>query len=59
MPRKAKPKIPRCHSCHRRALRFIEKRDRYLCDSCGKVFDIEVVERHNPGLVERQMDLRV
>jgi transposase-like protein len=57
--RKAKPKIPKCHSCHRRALRFIEKRDRYLCDSCGKVFDIEVVERHNPGLVERQIGLGV
>jgi transposase-like protein len=57
--RKAKPKVPRCHSCHKRALRFIEKRNRYLCDSCGKVFDIEVVELHNPGLVERQLGLSV
>ncbi len=29
-----------------------------MCDSCGKVFDHEVVERHNPG-VESQMTLRV
>jgi hypothetical protein len=27
-----------------------------MCDSCGKVFDHAVVERHNPG-VEGQMTL--
>ena len=52
-----KPKQLRCHSCHRRALRWLDGRQRYLCDSCGKVFDFEVVERHNPGLVEPQMHL--
>jgi transposase-like protein len=51
------PKVPRCHVCHRRALRFLERRNRYLCDSCGKVFDQVVVERHNPGVVEQQMTL--
>jgi hypothetical protein len=28
-----------------------------MCDSCGKVFDQVVVERHNPGLVDPQMKL--
>jgi transposase-like protein len=54
-----KPKQPRCHSCHRRAIRWIDSRQRYLCDSCGKVFDFVVVERHNPGLVEPQMELKL
>jgi hypothetical protein len=30
-----------------------------MCDSCGKVFDLAVVERHNPGLVEPQMRIDV
>jgi hypothetical protein len=30
-----------------------------MCDSCGKVFDRVVVERHNPGVVDPQMHLRV
>jgi hypothetical protein len=30
-----------------------------MCDSCGKVFDQVVVELHNPGLVEPQMNLHV
>jgi len=30
-----------------------------MCDSCGKVFDQVVVERHNPGVVEPQMHLHV
>ena len=55
MPRK--PKQPRCHSCHRRSLRWLERRGRFLCDSCGKVFDLAVVERHNPGVVDPQMRL--
>jgi transposase-like protein len=54
-----KPKQPRCHSCHRQAIRWIDKRQRYMCDSCGKVFDFVVVERHNPGLVQPQMELKV
>jgi predicted RNA-binding Zn-ribbon protein involved in translation (DUF1610 family) len=45
-----KRKQPRCHSCHRRSLRWLEGRQRFMCDSCGKVFDLAVVERHNPGL---------
>jgi transposase-like protein len=57
MPRR--PKIPRCHVCHRRALRYLDSRQRYLCDSCGKVFDEVVVSRHNPGLIEPQMSLRM
>jgi transposase-like protein len=28
----------------------LEGRQRFMCDSCGKVFDLAVVERHNPGL---------
>ena len=59
MPRRAKPKQPRCHSCHRRMLRYLDSRERWLCDSCGKVFDHVVVERHNPGVADPQMTLRV
>jgi len=51
------PPPPRCHSCHRRTLRWLDARQRYLCDTCGKVFDLDVVERHNPGLIEPQMRL--
>jgi len=47
---------PKCHSCHRRALRWLDRRERWMCDSCGKVFDHAVVERHNPG-VEAQLRL--
>ena len=54
-----RPKVPRCHSCHRRALRWLDGRGRFMCDSCGKVFEAEIVERHNPGLVQPQMALRV
>jgi hypothetical protein len=54
-----KPKQLRCHSCHRRALRWLEARERYMCDSCGKVFDLAVVERHNPGQVDHQMALKL
>ena len=50
---------PRCHSCHCRALRYVERRHCFLCDSCGKVFDVVVVARHNPQLVDPQMTLRV
>jgi hypothetical protein len=28
-----------------------------MCESCGKVFDLVVVERHNPGQVDRQLTL--
>jgi hypothetical protein len=28
-----------------------------MCDSCGKVFDQVVVELHNPGVVDPQMNL--
>jgi len=59
VPRRAKPKPPRCHSCHRRMLRYLDRRERWLCDSCGKVFDHVVVERHNPGIPDPQMTLRV
>ncbi|MFL6042167.1 MAG: hypothetical protein ACJ740_12280 [Gaiellales bacterium] len=52
-----RPNVPRCHVCHRRALRYLERRERYLCDSCGKVFDQVVVERHNPGMAVQQMTL--
>ncbi|HVI18398.1 MAG TPA: hypothetical protein VM712_08470, partial [Gaiellales bacterium] len=45
-----KRKQPRCHACHRRSLRWLEGRQRFMCDSCGKVLDLAVVERHNPGL---------
>jgi hypothetical protein len=54
-----KVKQPRCHCCHRRAIRWLERRQRYMCDSCGKVFDAEVVERHNPGVIPPQMELRL
>jgi len=54
-----RPAIPRCHVCHRRALRFVERRGCYLCGSGGKVFDPVVVERHNPGVINPQMALRV
>lgn len=30
-----------------------------MCDSCGKVFDAEVVERHNPGVIPPQMELKL
>jgi transposase-like protein len=40
-------------------LRWLDKRQRYICDSCGKVFDQVVVERHNPGVVDPQMHLHV
>jgi hypothetical protein len=30
-----------------------------MCDSCGKVFDHVMVERHNPGLVDPQLTLRM
>jgi hypothetical protein len=32
-----------------------------MCDSCGKVFDLAVVERHNPGLqlLEPQLHMDV
>ncbi len=30
-----------------------------MCDSCGKVFDLAVIERHNPGQVEHQMTLKL
>jgi hypothetical protein len=30
-----------------------------MCDSCGKVFDQVVVERHNPGVADPQMQLRM
>ena len=52
-----RPRQPKCHSCHRRALRYLDGRERWMCDSCGKVFDHVVVERHNPGVVEPQMRL--
>ncbi len=54
-----KPKQPRCHSCHRRTLRWLDRRQCYICDSCGKVFDHVVVARHNPGTADPQMQLRV
>ena len=54
-----KPRPLRCHSCHRRALRWLDARERYMCDSCGKVFDLAVVERHNPGQVDQQMTLKL
>jgi predicted RNA-binding Zn-ribbon protein involved in translation (DUF1610 family) len=54
-----KPKQPRCHSCHRRALRWLAGRHRFMCVSCGKVLDLAVVERHNPGLVDPQLSLNV
>jgi len=55
MPRTRKPRPPRCHVCHRRALRYLEQRDRWMCDSCGKVFDEVVVQRHNPDMAGQQM----
>jgi hypothetical protein len=30
-----------------------------MCDSCGKVFEFAIVERHNPGLVDPQLRLRL
>jgi hypothetical protein len=30
-----------------------------MCDSCGKVFDLVVVERHNPGVVDPRMQLQL
>jgi hypothetical protein len=52
MPRR---KPPRCHACHRRALRWLESRRLFHCDSCGKVFDYEVVDRRNPGCLDPQL----
>lgn len=52
-----RPTVPKCHSCHRRALRWLDRRERWMCDSCGKVFDHEVVVRYNPQ-VEGQLTLR-
>ena len=49
---------PKCHSCHRRALRWLDRRERWMCDSCGKVFDHAVVARHNPD-VPTQTSLRI
>jgi ribosomal protein L37AE/L43A len=49
---------PKCHSCHRRALRWLDRRERWMCDSCGKVFDHAVVVRHNPD-APSQMHLRL
>ena len=40
-------------------LRYLDSRERWLCDSCGKVFDHVVVERHNHGVADPQMTLRV
>jgi ribosomal protein L37AE/L43A len=54
----ARGRVPKCHSCRRRALRWLERRERWMCDSCGKVFDHAVVELHNPD-VQSQMTLRV
>jgi hypothetical protein len=50
---------PRCHVCRRRALRWLERRGRFLCDSCGSVLDFAVVERHNSGRVSRQTQLDI
>jgi ribosomal protein L37AE/L43A len=52
-----RPTVPKCHACHRRALRWLDRRERWMCDSCGKVFDHQVVARHNPQ-VESQLTLR-
>ena len=52
-----RPKFPRSNVSPRRAQRYLERRERYLCDSCGKVFDQVVVERHNPGMAVQQMTL--
>jgi len=30
-----------------------------MCESCGKVFDQVVVERHNPGVADPQMQLEL
>ena len=51
-----RPRSRAVTSCHRRALRYLERRERYLCDSCGKVFDQVVVERHNPGVADAADD---
>jgi predicted RNA-binding Zn-ribbon protein involved in translation (DUF1610 family) len=50
-------RTPRCHSCHRHALRWLERRQLFICDSCGKVFDWIVVARRNPGCVDPQLEL--
>jgi ribosomal protein L37AE/L43A len=45
--------IPKCHSCHRRALRWLDRRERWMCDSCGKVFDHSVIAQRNPQLQDQ------
>jgi ribosomal protein L37AE/L43A len=52
-----RPTVPKCHSCHRRALRWLDRRERWMCDSCGKVFDHAVVAQRNPQ-VQDQMTLK-
>jgi ribosomal protein L37AE/L43A len=57
MTRTRRRKVPRCHSCHRRALRWLDRRGCYLCDHCGKVFDYAIVVQHNPDAIDPQLEI--